>query len=90
LIRRMGSDHVPSCRACNEFLNGDRVTVRVPDDIVGFIELRDAVLAAKRTHAVERHRVKHEKFEAWERARRSNASQPYTAGSAILGLREPL
>ena len=52
------------------------MTVRVPDDIVGFIELRDAVLAAKRTHAVERHRVEREKFEAWERARRSNPPQP--------------
>jgi hypothetical protein len=69
-------NHVPSCRACNEFLNGYRVTVRVPDDIVGFIELRDAVLAAKRTHAVERRRVEREKFEAWERARRSNPPQP--------------
>jgi HNH endonuclease len=63
-------NHVPCCRACNEFLNGFRVTVDVPTDIVGFLALRDSVLDAKRVRALERHTAEREKFEAWQRGRK--------------------
>lgn len=66
-------NHVPCCRACNEFLNGFRVTVEAPTDIIDFLKLRDSVLEAKRIHALDRHRVEREKFEVWRR-RRSSAS----------------
>jgi 5-methylcytosine-specific restriction endonuclease McrA len=62
-------NHVPCCRACNEFLNGFRVTVAVPDDIAGFLALRESILEAKRIHALKRHRTEREKFDTWRRTR---------------------
>lgn len=64
-------NHVPCCRACNEFLARYQVTVRAPDDIAGFVALRDSTLTAKRIHALGRHRIEHERFDAWQRKRQS-------------------
>lgn len=64
-------NHVPCCRACNEFLNGFRITVDIPTDIVGFLALRDSVLDAKRVHACRRHDVERERFDTWIREHRA-------------------
>jgi hypothetical protein len=56
-------NHVTCCRACNEFLNGLRITVVPPTDLAAFTELRDFVLSVKRERAIERHRVERTKFQ---------------------------
>jgi hypothetical protein len=61
-------NHVTCCRACNEFLNGLRVTVTAPTDLAGFLRLRDAILAQKRERARQRHALERAKFGLWREA----------------------
>ncbi len=59
-------NHVPCCRACNEFLNGFRMATEVPADIIGFLALRDSVLEAKRARAEDRHRRERQNYQRWK------------------------
>ena len=47
---------VTSCRACNEFLNGYRVTDVPPATVEEFFDLRDIHFARKRAWVLARHR----------------------------------
>jgi hypothetical protein len=56
---------VTCCRACNEFLNGYRVTdVAIPPTFADFIAIRDRVFDEKRDLALARHLVERERYAA--------------------------
>lgn len=53
------------CRACNEFLNGYRVTAGAPPaTLAEFLALRDRVFMEKLQHAQKRHSVERERYAA--------------------------
>jgi hypothetical protein len=56
---------VPCCRACNEFLNGYRVTESAPTDEDSFLDIRDKVLEEKRKRALDRHAKEQEDYVSW-------------------------
>ena len=58
---------VTCCRACNEFLNGFRVSERLPDDLTAFVDLVARVLDAKRRLVLERHKIEEARYQAWRR-----------------------
>jgi 5-methylcytosine-specific restriction endonuclease McrA len=56
---------VTCCRACNEFLNGYRVTATTaPESLPEFVQVRDRVFVEKLQHAQKRHSVERERFAA--------------------------
>jgi hypothetical protein len=79
--------HVPCCRACNEFLARYQVTVRAPDEIAGFVALRDSTVTARRIRALGRHRIEHERFDAWQRRRQSGEAGKQAR--ALVGAETP-
>jgi len=56
---------VTCCRACNEFLNGYRLTgVPPPPTFAEFIATRDRVFDEKTGHALKRHAIERERYAA--------------------------
>jgi 5-methylcytosine-specific restriction endonuclease McrA len=54
---------VTCCRACNEFLNGYRVTETIPPSSLSeFVAIRDHVFVEKLQHAQKRHAVERERY----------------------------
>lgn len=56
---------VTCCRACNEFLNGYRVTDDPPANLSDFLQLRDCHFQRKRAHALQRHRQEEAAYQRW-------------------------
>ena len=56
---------VTACRACNEFLNGYRITDPPPHDLAGFCDLRDRHFLAKREWVTARHEREREHYGVW-------------------------
>lgn len=56
---------VTSCRACNEFLNGYRVSEPAPATPEEFFAMRDRHFLAKRTWVLTRHEREREHYETW-------------------------
>ena len=56
---------VPCCRACNEFLNGYRVSDNAPPDEGAFLILRNKVLREKREKALARHQLEIASYDRW-------------------------
>ena len=50
-------NRVTCCRACNEFLNAYRCRYKKPNDVAGFVQIRDKVFLGKRQRAKDRHQV---------------------------------
>ena len=67
---------VTCCRACNEFLNGYRLTdPTLPQSLDAFVQLRDRVFAEKLIHAQKRHSVERERYAAARPAGPTEAQQ---------------
>lgn len=64
------SNLVTSCRACNEFLNGYRVTDAPPTTPEGFFDLRDRAFVEKRQLMLGRHDRERAWYENWLASRR--------------------
>lgn len=77
---------VTCCRACNEFLNGYRVSDPPPASFEDFIVLRDQHFSAKRTWVINRHVRERAWYDAWVEGReaesRVNRSSLRAEGSA--------
>ena len=58
---------VAACRACNEFLNGYRVTESPPFDLAGFCDLRDRHFLEKRKWVLARHERERAQYEVWRK-----------------------
>jgi hypothetical protein len=58
---------VTACRACNEFLNGYRVSDPVPTSVADFFALRDRHFLAKGNWVLERHARERRRYELWRR-----------------------
>jgi hypothetical protein len=56
---------VTCCRACNEFLNGYRVSDPPPVSCENFIVLRDQHFSAKRAWVIDRHVRERAWYDAW-------------------------
>lgn len=67
---------VTCCRACNEFLNGYRVTEPVPKDLHAFFDLRDRVFRQKREHALRRHQQEREWHADWRKREAERDPRP--------------
>ena len=73
-VKRLGYPHewvadianlVTSCRACNEFLNGYRVSEEPPQTSEDFFELRDRHFVAKRAWVLARHEHEQAWYAGW-------------------------
>lgn len=60
---------VTSCRACNEFLNGYRVTDPLPGTLEEFFALRDRHFVAKRSWVLARHEREQAQYRLWVETR---------------------
>lgn len=74
---------VPCCRACNEFLNGYRVTGKAPKDEEAFIALRNRVLREKRDRALRRHEQEKLSYEQLRRVDAAASTLVPTGSDAI-------
>lgn len=63
---------VTACRACNEFLNGYRVTEPPPLDLAGFCDLRDRHFLEKRKRVLARHELERAQYEVWRESQRGS------------------
>lgn len=70
------ANKVACCRACNEFLNGYRVTEPVPKDLHAFFDLRDRAFREKRQHALERHEREREWHADWRKREAEREPRP--------------
>ena len=72
---------VTCCRACNEFLNGYRVSDPAPASFEDFIALRDLHFSAKRAWVIDRHVRERAWYDAWLERREV---LPRLTGSSVL------
>jgi hypothetical protein len=56
---------VTSCRACNEFLNGYRVSEPPPETVEGFFAMRDQHFLTKQAWVRARHERERESYTTW-------------------------
>lgn len=59
------------CRACNEFLNGFKVSEAKPASFEAFADVRDRVFRAKRAQVLRRHEQERMLYDSWARSRKS-------------------
>jgi hypothetical protein len=64
---------VTACRACNEFLNGYRVSDPAPETLEQFFVLRDRHFLAKQAWVRARHERERESYESWLSLRKAAA-----------------